>query len=145
MYQMSCVWSHMLGSNIYPYIKLIYYKEQITRILKHELYEAVSSKWFPAYRITGNLINAFNPLSRIESYHEVFTKRLNPVLKEGPEGRVLIPFPTWHFSKILVPVRVLLEIPVRVIKISVNKIYICWTNRFIPPFVAVCSPCGRSA
>jgi hypothetical protein len=40
---------------------------------------------------------------------------------EGPEGGVPIPFPTWNFGKIPVPVGFLLEIPVRVIEIPVNK------------------------
>jgi hypothetical protein len=41
---------------------------------------------------------------------------------EGGEGGFPIPFPTWNFGKIPVPVGpVLLEIPVRVIEIPVDK------------------------
>jgi hypothetical protein len=40
---------------------------------------------------------------------------------EGPEVGVPILFPTWNFGKIPVPVGFLLEIPVRVIEIPVNK------------------------
>jgi hypothetical protein len=44
---------------------------------------------------------------------------------EGPEGGggegVSIPFPTWNFRKIPVPVAYILEIPVWVIEIPDNK------------------------
>jgi hypothetical protein len=43
------------------------------------------------------------------------------ILHEGPEEGVPIPFPTWNFGKIPVPVGFLLEIPGRVIEIPVNK------------------------
>ena len=53
-----------------------------------------------------------------KDYLIVYNKR---VIIEGPEGGVPIPFHTWNFGKIPVPVGFLLEIPVRVIEIPVNK------------------------
>jgi hypothetical protein len=53
--------------------------------------------------------------------HPSLGTRLLYTSAEGPEGGVPIPFPTWNFGKIPVPVGFLLEIPVRVIEIPVNK------------------------
>jgi hypothetical protein len=41
--------------------------------------------------------------------------------EQGCWKGVPIPFPTWNFGKIPVPVGFLLEIPVRIIEIPVNK------------------------
>jgi hypothetical protein len=62
-----------------------------------------------------------NCCSKQAMSENVFASIWRTLLLRGFWRGVPIPFPTWNFGKIPVPVGFLLEIPVRVIEIPVNK------------------------